>query len=133
MAKKGKEQKARVAISLPGPTRGLPFSDGILVGKTLYLSGRIGLNPKTGLAPARVKEEIHFLLDGFKSVLAAAKMVMDDLVYVQVFCPDLSLYDQFNAIYRTYFKKDFPARAFIGSGPLLRSGHFEMIGIAVKP
>jgi 2-iminobutanoate/2-iminopropanoate deaminase len=71
-------------------------------------------------------------MDGMKATLAQAGMTMDDLVSVQVFCPDLSLYDQFNKIYRTYFTKDFPARAFIGSGPLLRGGHFEMQGIAVK-
>jgi hypothetical protein len=49
-----------------------------------------------------------------------------------VFCPDLTLCQEFNEIYRTYFIKDFPARAFIGSGPLLRGGHFEMQGIAVR-
>jgi 2-iminobutanoate/2-iminopropanoate deaminase len=59
-------------------------------------------------------------------------MTMDDLVYVQVFSPHLDLYDPFNAIYRTYFSKDFPARAFIGSGPLLRNARFEIVGIAVK-
>jgi len=47
---------------------------------------------------------------------------MDDLVYVQVYCTDLLL-RQFNAAYRTLFSKDFPARAFIGAGSLLRGGH----------
>jgi enamine deaminase RidA (YjgF/YER057c/UK114 family) len=51
---------------------------------------------------------------------------------VQVFCPDLSLYDQFNAVYRTYFTDHFPARAFVGSGPLLRGGHFEILGTAIR-
>jgi len=45
---------------------------------------------------------------------------------------DLKLYDRFNAAYRGYFGKEFPARGFIGSGPLLRGGHFEMQGIAVR-
>jgi enamine deaminase RidA (YjgF/YER057c/UK114 family) len=59
-------------------------------------------------------------------------MTMDNLVTVTVYCPDLTLYDKFNAIYRTYFGKDFPARAFIGSGPLLRGARFEIQGIAVR-
>jgi len=59
-------------------------------------------------------------------------MTMDDLVFVQVFCPDVSLYDKFNSAYRSYFGKEYPARAFVGSGSLLRGGHFEMLGIAVK-
>ena len=55
-----------------------------------------------------------------------------DLGSVQIFYPDLSLYEKFNEIYRTYFSKNFPACAFIGSGPLLRGGRFESQGIAVR-
>ena len=79
-----------------------------------------------------VEEETRIVLDGLKSVLAEAGMTTDDLVFVQVFSPDLSLYGSFNDIYKTYFGKDYPARAFIGSGPLLRGGHFEINAIAVK-
>ena len=67
-----------------------------------------------------------------KAKLALAGLTMDDLVSIQVFCSDLSLYDTFNAVYRTYFERDFPVRAFIGSGPLLRNGRFEISGIAVN-
>jgi 2-iminobutanoate/2-iminopropanoate deaminase len=119
-------------IVLPNRTDTLPFSDAVLVGDTLYLAGRIGIDPETGKPPAELEKEIHLLLDGMKATLKEAGMTMDDLVSVQVFCPDLSLYEKFNEIYRTYFIKDFPARAFIGSGPLLRGGHFEAQGIAVR-
>jgi len=119
-------------IVLPARKDQLPYSDAVLVGDTLYLAGRIGIDPQTGKAPENVEKEIRFLLDGIKTTLAAADLTMDNLVSVQVFCPDLSLYDKFNEIYRTYFTKDFPARAFIGSGPLLRGGHFEMQAIAVR-
>ena len=123
---------ARRHIVLPSRKDQLPFSDGVLVGDTLYLAGRIGIDPETGKPPAELEKEIRLLLDGMKATLAAANMTMDDLVSVQVFCPDLSLYEKFNGIYRTYFIKDFPARAFIGSGPLLRGGRFEAQGIAVR-
>jgi reactive intermediate/imine deaminase len=119
-------------IVLPSRKDTLPYSDAVLVGNTLYLAGRIGIDPETGKPPAELEKEIRLLLDGMKTTLAAAELTMDDLVSVQVFCPDLSLYDKFNEIYRTYFIKDFPARAFIGSGPLLRGGHFEIQGIAVR-
>lgn len=127
------KESSRKVINLPGKVSQAPFSDGVLVGNTLYLAGNIGIDPKTGKAPDALDQEIRLLLDGITATLAQAGMSMDDLVYVQVFCPDLSLYDQFNKAYRTYFTKDFPARAFVGSGPLLRGGHFEMQGIAVKP
>jgi 2-iminobutanoate/2-iminopropanoate deaminase len=123
---------ARKHLMLPNRKDTLPFSDGVLVGDTLYLAGKIGVDPETGRAPEDVEKEIRILLDGMKTTLAAAEMTMDDLVSVQIYCPDLSLYEKFNEIYRSYFNKNFPARAFIGSGPLLRGGRFEAQGIAVR-
>jgi reactive intermediate/imine deaminase len=119
-------------IVLPNRKDTLPYSDAVLVGNTLYLAGKIGIDPETGKPPAELEKEIRFLLDGMKTTLKEANMTMDDLVSVQVFCPDLSFYEKFNEIYRTYFTKNFPARAFIGSGPLLRGGHFEAQGIAIR-
>lgn len=122
----------RRVINLPARPVQAPFSDGVLVGETLYLAGRIGIDSKTGKPPEDLEKEIRLLLDGIKDTLAQAGMTMDNLVYVQVFCPDLTLYDKFNSVYRSYFTKDFPARAFVGSGPLLRGGHFEVQSIATK-
>ena len=79
-----------------------------------------------------LNEEISALLDGVRDVLKLAGMKMDDLVYVQIFCADLSLFDRFNQRYRTYFEKEFPARAFLGTGPLLLKGRFELQGIAAR-
>jgi 2-iminobutanoate/2-iminopropanoate deaminase len=123
---------ARRYVNLPGRTPTLPFSDGVLVGDTLYLSGRIGIDPVTGRAPADLDAEIKLLLDGVQSVLAEAGMTMDDLVSVQIFSPDLSLWEPFNAAYVKRFGRDLPARAFIGSGPLLLGGRFELMGIAAR-
>jgi 2-iminobutanoate/2-iminopropanoate deaminase len=122
----------RRVINLPTRNASLPFSDGVMVGNTLYLAGRLGVDPKTNQVPSDPEQEARLMIDGFKAVLAEAGMTMDDLVSVQIFCSDISLYDKFNGVYRSYFKKDFPARAFLGSGPLLRGAHFEMQAIAVK-
>jgi 2-iminobutanoate/2-iminopropanoate deaminase len=126
-------QPTRKVIKMAGGPVQAPFSDAILSGNTLYLAGRIGLDPKTGKAPEKIEDEIKILLDGEKDVLAAAGMTMDDLVYVQISCTDLSLFEKFNTIYKSYFTTtDFPAREFIGAGSLLRGGHFELQAIAVK-
>jgi reactive intermediate/imine deaminase len=109
-----------------------PFSDAVRVGQTLYLAGRIGLDPVTQKPPADVATEVRNVMDQIKAVLAQEGMTMDALVSVQVFCPDLTLYGTFNDVYRGYFTKGFPARAFIGVGSLLAGGRFEVQGIAVK-
>lgn len=118
-------------VNLPGRTDDLPYSHLVVTGNTVYLSGTIGVDPDTGEAHTDVDAEIRQVLDNVKQRLEHVGLTMDDLVSVQVFCPDLSLYDRFNAIYATYFDENVPARAFIGSGPLLRNGRFEVTGIAV--
>ncbi|MEE8591474.1 MAG: Rid family hydrolase [Spirochaetia bacterium] len=119
-------------INLPGRTDNLPWSNAVLAGDTLYLSGKIGIVPDTREVPPEIQQEVKIILDSMKERLEVVGMTMDDLVWVQVLCPDISLYDEFNSIYRTYFKDHFPARAFLGSGSLLRGAHFEVMGIAVK-
>ena len=87
---------------------------------------------ETGKVPATAEAEARLLLDNVQRTLSAAGYTMDDLVFVQVFCSDVKHYDAFNKVYRTMFKREFPARAFIGSGTLLFNARFEMQGIAVQ-
>jgi len=111
----------------------MPFSDAVLVdGQTLYLSGRIGLIPGTTKVPDTATEEAHLVMQEIQRVLAMAGMTMDNLVSLQIFVSDVSLFEEFNAVYRTYFKDKLPARAFLGSGTLLFGARFELQGIAVK-
>jgi len=127
------EDKPRKYVNIPNHIEGLPFSDAVLAGDTLYVSGRIGLLPGTRKVPDTIDEEVRLLMDSVKTAVEQAGFTMDDVVNVTIYCPDLALYDRFNAIYKTYFKADkYPARAFIGSGPLLFGGHFEMTTIAVR-
>lgn len=114
-----------------GDPAAAPYSDAVLTGSTLYLSGKIGLDANRRV-PATAEEEARFVLDSVRSTLGEAGMTMDDLVFVQVFCSDVAHYEAFNRVYRTYFTREFPARAFIGSGPLLFGARFEVQGIAVR-
>jgi len=124
-------QDAREYVNPRSPSDGdgAPFSGAVRVGETLYLSGTLGL--VDGQVPATAEEEARRVLDNVQASLQAAGMTMDDLVVVQVFCSDVAHYDAFNAVYRTYFEREFPARAFIGSGDLLFGARFEVQGIAV--
>lgn len=130
--KVAKKKTGKRFVMRPGRKGDWPFSDGVWAGSTFYLSGHLGLDMETRQPPAQLEDEVHLMLDTFKATLAAAGLGMQDLVYVQIFCSDVSLFAPFNVIYRTYFGKDFPARAFLGSGPLLYGARFEMQGIAVK-
>jgi reactive intermediate/imine deaminase len=126
-------QSDRKHIVLPREAaKTAPFSEAVLAGNTLYLAGHIGIDPKTGKPGATVEEESRLVMESLKKTVEAAGLSMDDIVSIQVFCSDVSVYDGFNSVYRTYFHGNFPARAFIGSGKLLFGARFEVQGIAVK-
>lgn len=107
------------------------FSGAVQAGDTLYVSGTLGVTANQQPQPT-VEDEARSVLNNVRDTLKAGGMTMDDLVSVQVFCSDVAHYDAFNVVYRTYFTREFPARAFLGSGRLLFGARFEVMGIAVK-
>ena len=122
----GDEASRYVNGERTGARAALPFSDGVWAGNTLYVSGSIGIDPKTGQAPPDAALEAKLVMDAVKATVERAGLGMDNLVSVTVYCADLGLYDTFNAVYKSYFHENYPARAFIGVAQILRSGHFEV-------
>lgn len=115
----------------PADGEGLPpFSGAVWVDNTFYVSGMLGL--EGGQVPETAEQEAANVLDAIKAVLEGEGLTMDDLVVVQVYASDVADYGAFNNVYRTYFTSEFPARAFLGSGPLLFGARFEVMGTAVR-
>lgn len=125
----------RTFIAPPGadPKMAAPFSNAVMVEGTMYVGGHLGVDPATGKVPPEAESEARFVLESVKQSLARGGLSMADLVSVTVYCTDLDLYDKFNAVYRSYFKDNYPARAFVGVAKLVRGAHFEIAGVAVKP
>ena len=128
----GAADRSYVEHAVPPGSAPLPFSDAVRAGDTLYVAGHLGLDAQTGNAPADPQLEARLVMDAVKHTVESAGLKMDDLVSVTIYCTDLQLYDTFNAVYRSYFHGHYPARAFRGSGKLLRGGHFEVQGVAIK-
>ena len=123
-------QRTYINPALAGNEDDAPFSGAVQVGDTLYLSGMLGL--EGGQVPDDPADEARNVLSAIQGTLEQAGMTMDDLVYVQIFCSDVAHYDTFNAVYRDYFTREFPARAFVGAGTLLFNARFEIQAIAVR-
>jgi 2-iminobutanoate/2-iminopropanoate deaminase len=119
-------------VSIPPGEGDLPFSNAVSVGNTLYLAGHIGFDQNTRKPASDPEQEARYVLDSVRDTLTRSGFSMQEVVSLTIFCPDLLLFDTFNRVYRTYFRPPFPARAFIGSGPLLFGARFEIQGIAVK-
>ena len=116
------------------PVRSLPFSPGLQLGDTLYVSGHLGITAAAtpGKAPVDAEQEATLVLASVEKTLKEAGMTMDDLVYVEIYCTDLTLYSTFNKVYAAKFHTPYPARDFIGVKELLFGNHFEVMGIAVR-
>jgi len=108
----------------------LPFSSAVRVGDTLYVAGTTA-DPKNLAAGLTPEQEATELMEQIKQAVEKGGMSMDDVVSVQVFCTDLTLYEAFNGVYRKYFGENFPARSFLGISKLLFGARFEVNAVAV--
>ncbi|MGL4409560.1 MAG: RidA family protein [Zoogloea sp.] len=112
---------------------GLPFSEAVRVGPTLYLSGQIGVAPGTlKLAAGGIREEARQTLDNIKLSLEANGYAMSDIVKCTAMLADMSEWSAFNDVYRSYFKGDFPARSAFGTNGLALGARVELECIAAK-
>lgn len=116
-------------VALPA---GLPFSEAVQVGDTLYLSGQIGIVPgKLELVPGGLKEEARQTLENVRATLQAHGYSMADVVKCTVMLADISEWAEFNAIYQTFFAAPFPARSALGANGLALGARVEVECIAV--
>ena len=123
---------AQQSATPPLTLQNRPFSPGIVVGDTVYLSGHLGLLDATGKPPADPAGEAMQVMLSLQKTLKDAGLTMDDLVYVGISCTDLSLYGTFNKVYTSFFHKPYPAREFIGVQALLFGAHYEVMGVAIR-
>ena len=106
---------------------GGPFNPAVLADGTLYVSGQIGRDLKTQKVPADFDAEVRQALDNIGIILREAQMSYADVVSVQVYLTDLSLFQRKNNIYTTYFKTDRPARTTLGVAKLaVPDAHIEI-------
>jgi len=109
------------------------YSQGILVGDTLYLAGQVGLDPATGqLVPGGLQAEARRALENCKAILEAAGFKLADVVQVQVFLADVADYAAFNEVYAPYFPQPAPARAAVAVAALPRGARVEVLMTAVR-
>jgi 2-iminobutanoate/2-iminopropanoate deaminase len=110
-----------------------PYSQAIKAGNTLYLSGQIPLDPKSGqLIVGSIEEQTKQVLENLKAVLAANDMSMEDIVTTTVFLRDMNDFAKMNAAYGNYFRNVAPARATVQAARLPRDVAVEISATAVK-
>jgi reactive intermediate/imine deaminase len=110
-----------------------PYSQAVRAGDTLYLSGQIGLDPKTGQLVEGIETQAHQVFRNLRAVAAAAGGSLDDMVKISVLLLDLADFTKVNEIMASYFKAPYPARATYQVAGLPRGARIEVEGILVLP
>jgi len=108
-----------------------PYSQGIVTGGFLFLSGQVPLDPSTGsLLKGTMQDEAGRVLDNLKAVLEAAGSGLDRVVRTTVFLTDLKDFEAMNEVYGRYFGAHRPARSTVQVAGLPRGARIEIDAIA---
>ena len=110
-----------------------PYSQAVLAGNTLYCSGQIAINPKSGaLNTANISTETNQVMQNLEAVLSEAKMNFDNVVKCSIFLKDMKQYTDVNKVYEEYFGDNPPAREAVEVSVLPRNVNIEISLIAIK-
>lgn len=109
-----------------------PYSQAIRVGKFLFVSGQVAIDPKEGKIIANdIKGQTVRVMENIKAILQAAGYDFSDIIQSNVYLSSMKLFSEFNTEYAKYFRKDFPARATVGI-ELMPNALVEIAVVAYK-
>ena len=110
-----------------------PYSQAVLVDKTLYCSGQIAINPKNNLIISNsISEETEMIMRNIYEILKSVQMNFDNIVKCTIFLKNMDDYDEVNKVYSKYFKNDPPAREAVQVSKLPKNVNVEISSIAVR-
>jgi 2-iminobutanoate/2-iminopropanoate deaminase len=121
----------RKAINL-SPTRGLPFSDAIVAGNTLYIAGQEGTDDSDKLVAGGIVPETKAALANIEKVAKAAGFEVKDIVSVTVYLADIHEFGDMNSVYKVFMPDPKPARATVQVAALVNNARVEISAIAVR-
>lgn len=93
-----------------------PYSQGIVIGKLLFVSGQGPLDADGNIVSGNIEEETKLTMDNVQAIVEASGYTMDDVAKVGVYLESLADFERFNMVYRTYFNDPMPARTCVEAG-----------------
>ncbi len=126
------EAQYKRALNLTPSSQGLPFSDGIVVGNTLYVAGEQGAGPDGKLVPGGIGPQTKAALETIQKVVQNAGFHMGDVVAVNVYLADIHDFAAMNKVYTTFFPNPKPTRTTVQVAALVNGAKIEISAIAVR-
>lgn len=123
----------QVIASSKAPKALGPYSQAILVGGTLYMSGQIAINRLTGeFVQSSIEAETEQIMHNIEAVLEEAGYHLQNVVKTTIFATDIKDFEAINGVYAEYFKVDPPARSFVQVAALPKGARVEIEAVAYK-
>jgi 2-iminobutanoate/2-iminopropanoate deaminase len=126
------ERMKKVISTSEAPAAVGPYSQAVRVGSTVYCSGQIPLDPKTGqIISGDISAQIRRVLDNVAAVLKAEGLTFENIVKTTIFLTNLGDFQSVNEIYGSYFTSQPPARSTVQVSALPKGANIEIEVIAV--
>lgn len=123
----------QVIASSKAPKALGPYSQAILVGGFLYLSGQIAINRLTGeFVQSSIEAETEQIMYNIEAVLEEAGYQLQNVVKTTIFATDIKDFEAINGVYAKYFKINPPARSFVQVAALPKGACVEIEAVAYK-
>lgn len=124
----------RKTVATPDAPAALgPYSQAVWANDILFVSGQLGIDPKTGEMPGRTAaEQAEQVLKNVGAILGSQGLSFANIVKATVFAKDMNDFKAVNDVYAKYFTADPPARAFVEVARLPKDALVEIEVIAVK-
>ncbi|GAB6162939.1 RidA family protein [Desulfothermus naphthae] len=108
-----------------------PYSQGVIAGNFLFISGQIAIDPdKNEMIAGTIEEQAEQVLKNIGAILNEAGLTYDNVVKTTVYLTDLNDFGKMNEVYSRFFKNNPPARAAIQVSKLPKGAKIEIEAIA---
>jgi 2-iminobutanoate/2-iminopropanoate deaminase len=115
----------------PAPFQGAPYSQGVVHGDLVFVSGQLGIDPESGdMVDGGIGAQTERTMQNVSAVLEAAGSSLANVLQVSIFLVDLGDFAAMNEIYAKYVGPDFPARATVQIGALPSAARVEIAVVA---
>jgi len=107
-----------------------PYSQALWAGELLFISGQIGIDPRTGVLLEGLGPQFRQVLKNLEAILDAASLRPEDVIKTVIYLTDISAFGEINDLYAEFFREPYPARSVVQVSALPKGALVELEAIA---
>jgi 2-iminobutanoate/2-iminopropanoate deaminase len=117
----------------PAPFQGAPYSQGIVAGDLVFVSGQLGIDPATGqVVEGGIASQTEQVMKNLAAILEEAGTSLDRVVMTSIFLVELEDFQPMNEVYASHLSEPYPARATVEIAALPSGARVEIAMVAAR-